>query len=292
MKNCDCFSVIGGDIRQIYIANQLAEEGCKVLSLGFDDTHHFHPSVRHAHTVQEAVAESGCVILPMPLSDDSKTIWTPLSQKTFSLAEVFAGATPSKLLFGGKISPRLLEEAEGRGLKLFDYLCREEMAVLNAVPTAEGALQIAMEQTKHTIFGSRCLVCGYGRIGKVLADMLKALGAKVTVSARKYSDFAWITTRGHTPMKSDDIKTRAGRFDLIFNTVPHLLFPESVLRILKTDVCLIDLASKPGGVDFYAAEQLDVNCIWALSLPGKVAPRTAGDVILGAIKNMIEEENM
>ena len=85
---------------------------------------------------------------------------------------------------------------------------------------------------------------------------------------------------------------RAGRFDLIFNTVPHLLFPESVLRILKTDVCLIDLASKPGGVDFYAAEQLDVNCIWALSLPGKVAPRTAGDVILGAIKNMIEEENM
>ena len=110
MKNCDCFSVIGGDIRQIYIANQLAEEGCKVLSLGFDDTHHFHPSVRHAHTVQEAVAESGCVILPMPLSDDSKTIWTPLSQKTFSLAEVFAGATPSKLLFGAKFSP-----AAGRG---------------------------------------------------------------------------------------------------------------------------------------------------------------------------------
>ena len=70
MKNCERFSVIGGDIRQIYSANRLAKEGGKVLSLGFDDTHHFHPSVRQAHTVQEAVAESDCVMLPRPLSDD------------------------------------------------------------------------------------------------------------------------------------------------------------------------------------------------------------------------------
>ena len=45
----------------------------------------------------------------------------------------------------------------------------------------------------------------------------------------------------------------------------------------------------PTGVDFAAAQQSGLNVIWALSLPGKVAPRTAGNIIKDTILNMIHE---
>ena len=52
---------------------------------------------------------------------------------------------------------------------------------------------------------------------------------------------------------------------------------------------MIDLASKPGGIDFDAARELGVNTIWALSLPGKVAPISAGQIICDTIHNILTE---
>lgn len=178
---------------------------------------------------------------------------------------------------------------EKAGVRFCDYFDREELAVKNAVPTAEGAIAIAMDETPFTIHGSSCLIAGYGRIGRVLAKMLRGMGANVTVSARKFQDFAWIEAEACRTVQTGEISKTAGEYDIIFNTVPYPVINGEVLRSVKKDCLIIDLASKPGGVDFECAKTLGLNTIWALSLPGVVAPKTAGIIIKDTIMNIRNE---
>ena len=166
---------------------------------------------------------------------------------------------------------------------------REELAVLNAVPTAEGALQIALEELSTTIFGQKVLIIGLGRIGKVLAMYLKALGADVTVAARSYSSLAWAQIYGSEPLRIAQMNEVIGKFGLIINTAPSTVIDRAALGRVSAEALIIDLASKPGGVDFEAARQLGRKTIWALSVPGKVAPVSAGEIIASTILNILEE---
>ncbi|HOV70081.1 MAG TPA: NAD(P)-dependent oxidoreductase, partial [Clostridia bacterium] len=178
------------------------------------------------------------------------------------------------------------------GIRVVDFLGREDMAVQNAIPTAEGAIQIAMEKTPYTLNGSNILILGYGRVGKYLARMLAGIGAKVWVTARKFSDLAWIESMGYNPVTYNELREKLGIMDIIFNTVPCMVLGESELRRVNRSCLIIDLASKPGGVNFKCAEELGINTIWALSLPGKVAPVTAARIMKNTIYNIIEESRV
>jgi len=145
-----------------------------------------------------------------------------------------------------------------------------------------------MEELPITLHGSRCLITGYGRVGKSLSKLLTAMEAKVTVAARKHADLAWAEAQGCACIEIKNL-AEAGDFDVIFNTVPYLLFGRDILRKLDKGTLLIDLASRPGGVDFTAAAELKIKTVWALSLPGRVAPKTAGAIIKNTILNMIKE---
>ena len=145
-----------------------------------------------------------------------------------------------------------------------------------------------MEELPITISGARCLITGYGRVGQALARLLVALGANVTVAARKFSDLARAQTLVCETLEIQHLEN-AGDFDVIFNTVPVLLFSRDILQRMDRSTLLIDLASKPGGVDFTAAAELQLKTIWALSLPGRVAPKSAGFIIKNAILNMLKE---
>ncbi len=159
----------------------------------------------------------------------------------------------------------------------------------NALPTAEGALQLAMESTDRTILGSRCLVIGYGRIGRLLADRLLALGAEVTVSARKYGDLAWIDAWGCRSVRTNALAEQLDRFDVIFNTAPALILDGARLRETREDCVIIELASAPGGVDLEEARRLGRQVIQAPGLPGKVAPRSAAAAVRDSIYHILEE---
>ena len=160
---------------------------------------------------------------------------------------------------------------------------------MNAVPTAEGAIECAMANTPFTLNESRCMVIGYGRIGKLLSQKLRALGANVTATARRHSDIAWIKSHGFDACRTQELAEKIGECDIIFNTVPHCVLDFKALSVTKPNVLIIDLASRPGGVDFETAKELERRVIWALSLPGKVAPYTAGRIIKDTIMNIIEE---
>ena len=179
--------------------------------------------------------------------------------------------------------------AENVGITVVDYFAREELAVANAAAAAEGAVQLLFEELPVTLAGTKCLIIGFGRIGKLLARKLLPLGVDVAVSARRHADFAWIKACGY---KVEDTRLLDGRisdYDVIVNTVPARILGEERLRGLKAECLCLDLASKPGGIDFTSAARLQVKAIWALGLPGEVAPVTSGIAIRDTIYNILEE---
>ena len=288
MDNIETFAVIGGDLRSSYLAKALANDGYKVITAGFDATE-LPVGVTGCTNPTQAVALADCVVLPMPVTTDGVTVNAPFSRSKIRLDAVLSELRPHQKVFGGAVSAALNTEAQARGIMVWDYLLREELAIKNAVSTAEGAVQLMMEELPTTVRDSRVLITGYGRIGKVLAQMLLLLGCRVTVAARKPSALAWAQTIGCSTVSLDRLSV--GRYDVVFNTVPHLLFDRALLEQLDPNMLIIDLASRPGGVDFSAAADLGVKTIWALSLPGKVAPQTSGEIIRDTIVQMLREQS-
>lgn len=282
------FTILGGDLRQAHLANALAESGKRVNALFLDRDVYIDSRVNKTINLQKALSSSDVVVLPLPVSLDGLHLNSPYSKNSLLLSGAFAAMNKESLVLAGKPDQRILNLASDNELEIIDYSEREELAVLNAVPTAEGALAITMQELPVTVFGLNCLITGFGRISKVMARMLDVMGATVTVAARKHSDLAWAQIYGCHTMNIAKMHSLES-FDVIYNTVPERIFHERELSALKEDCLLIDLASKPGGVDMQAAAQLGVRAIWALSLPGKVAPITAGNIIKETIGHIIDE---
>lgn len=288
--NIKSIAVIGGDLRQAHLAGLFAADGYNVFATGFDRDVDVSKDVIRLRSSEEAVHKSDCVVLPLPFSVDALTINAPFARVPIPFEEVIGSAKPGMIIFGGKFSKTSFKLAEIVGARLVDYYKREELAILNTIPTAEGAIQIAMEELPVTVNGSKCLVTGFGHVAKMLCHDLKALGANVAACARKCSDLAWIKAFGYKPVSIKSLSDAIGDYDVVFNTVPAVLFTESVLSRIRKDCLLVDLASKPGGVDFETAGRIGIKTVWALSLPGKVAPITSGAIIKDTILNIISEE--
>ena len=282
---------VGGDLRQIRAINRIADMGNTVFVMGFDDEY----SEKLSRNIQllwdfsEIDDVYDAVVFPLPYSIDGKNINAPLCKQIIPVAEVFGNLSVKNRILAGRCDAKIKATAENHRIMLVDYLCREELAMLNAIPTAEGAIQIAMEETPFTIHSSRCLVVGNGRIGKILAKMLDGLGACVTVAARKKGDQAFAYAMGCDSCSITDLNAKIEDFDIVFNTAPSMILDYHLLSKMKKNILIIDLASKPGGVDFDEARRLGIKVIWALSLPGKVAADTAGDIICSTILNIIDE---
>ena len=287
MRKPETFAVIGGDLRYVYLAGKLTENGYKTIAVGFDNTD-LPPCVAGCTDASQAIALSEAVILPMPVSTDAKTVQAPFSRLCIPLEQIYAAVRREQYVFGGGVSDDIAAAFERRDITVYDYLKREELSVANAVPTAEGAIQLAMEELPVTINGAHCLIVGYGRIGKVLSRLLISLGADVTVAARSCEARAWAEASGCRVMHTDDL-FRCPPMDAVFNTVPRMILDKRVLAGFDRRTLVVDLASRPGGVDFDAAAALHVKTVWALSLPGRVAPKTAANIIGTTVMNILEE---
>lgn len=286
MIDGNSFGVIGGDSRQIALAESIASDGFTVLAVGFDHIE-FSNQVKKAG-LEDIVENCENIILPLPVTADGIHVRMEYSNEKIVLDDAFAALMRGKEVFGGMMG-RLYQTSEiWATINTYDYYTREEFAVRNAVPTAEGAIAIAMKEFPGTLSGSRCLVTGYGRVGRMLSWMLHGIGAKVTVSARRQSDIAWIESCGFESVLTDKI-CEEHAYDVIFNTIPAVIFNRRVLSRMKGKPLLIDLASPPGGVDYPAAEKIGIKTVHALSLPGRVAPRAAGEIMKNTIYNILEE---
>lgn len=287
------FCVIGGDLRQAYCAEAVFKDGYAVCASCLEDCGISLPfSMLDAET---AIKKSDIIILPLPVTKDGKVLNAPFGKLSPALNDSFAKMCLGKYVFCG-MKERLLSSSRlWDSERIFDYSEREEFAVMNAVPTSEGAIECAMHEYSGTINGSSCLVIGYGRIGRVLSGMLSGLGAKVSVSARKESDLAYIRARGFKALNTEKLSLTAQKdaaFDLIFNTVPFMILDSHTLARIApggADTIIIDLASLPGGTDLEACKRMGIKAVHALSLPGKAAPKAAGEIIKKAVYNITEE---
>lgn len=287
-----CISVIGGDLRNVKLVESLANDGFNVAILGLEKAEILKSlkNVTFCMSIQEAT-KNNVIVSSMPFSSNNMEVNTPLSDHKIAIEELVNNLV-GKILIAGSIKNELIEQLKSKKIKLFDLLDREELAILNAISTSEGAIQIVMENTLHTLHGSEILVLGFGRIGKVLAKMLTAIGAKVTCAARKHSDIAWIKTYGYNPVTFDNLNETLKQYDIIMNTVPKMVLDKDRLIKLKQECLIIDLASKPGGINQEAAENLKLKTIWALALPGKVAPTTSAEYMKETIYNILKEEGI
>lgn len=285
-------SVIGGDLRMLHCAKCLSEFGFETAVYGFDNTCESIGGCTKCSSFEDAVKNSKIIIFPLPFSCDGITLNMPLSESVLTLPNIFSIVEKESVVLAGNVSKETYSLSQKFGLDIIDYFDREELKIANAVLTAESAVEIAMTETDRSITSEPVLVVGYGRIGKALCRLLKALGCNVYASARKCADKAWIRAFGYSDVDTSDISKIVSRCKIIFNTVPFMVLDEKVLSLVDKECLIIDLASKPGGVDFEKAKVENLRVIWALALPGKKLKISAGKVISDTIINILEEGDM
>lgn len=286
MKQCRKTALVaGGDLRYVYTAHALAER-FDVYAAGFSAQDLPFPEIKLA---EDEFPACDILVLPMPVSDDG--VFVNALQGRISLEALAACVRPDGVVCGGKFG-KAAEIFRKANLPTADYFESEELTVLNAVPTAEGALEILLSELPCTICGSRMLILGYGRIASRLASSLCALGADVTVAARDPVQRTWAELSGCSALPLADVPAHAAEFQVICNTIPAKVITAEVLRRMQADALILDLASKPGGVDLDAAQKYGRHVVWALSLPGKTAPVTAGEIIARTIFHLLEERGV
>lgn len=281
-------TMLGGDLRELELAKTLLDYEVDLRLVGFPPMSVISRAKHFADAV-EAVRGAKFVLGPMSNTDMDGRIFNRLDQlDPIDLVEVIKHLPKETYLLIGVAKPIIVEMASKHQIKMIETAEIDDIAILNSIPTAEGAIQLAMEELPITIHSSKCLVVGYGRCGMTLARSLAALGAKVTVASRKAADIARIIEMGYTPLPLADLYSQVD-FDVIFNTVPALVLTKQYLKKLSRSVLIIDIAASPGGVDYNTANDLGIKAILALSLPGKVAPITAGQILSDCIPRLLIE---
>lgn len=284
-------AVIGGDARQIFIANELVKMGYEVsvFALGGSYMSLISDKVRVEKSVEDAVCGAFLVILPIPFSRDGKSLNAPYSPSKIYLNSLFDSLCDCDVVALGLSDENTVKSLSEHCL-VIDYASGEVFTLKNAFATAEGALAVIIEAIPTTLCGSVCAISGYGRIARVLASYLRSLGADVKIFARRESDRAHAKMCGMEAYKISDLAHRVSDADLVINTVPAVIINEEVLSLLPRDAKIIELASSPGGVNREAAERLKKDVINAQSLPARFSPKTAAKIVLESIFSLLSTE--
>ncbi len=284
MKKINNILVIGGDSRQLYIADYLESMGKNIFIYALPEKNR-----KCVKNIKESIVSADAVIFPLPMTKDNKYIFTVIPMKE-TLDEIISYLDEGQHVFAGMVSKGAEAKIIKKGAVIYDYFKREEVTVMNTIPTAQGIIKAMIDNIEYTVHSSNCAIFGYGRVGKITADVLSSMGANVTACVRKLSDIALAEVNGIKGCMISDFYKTAHKFDVIINTVPSVVIGRKILENVRSDCLIIDVASAPFGTDFAAAYELGINVIQCSSLPGKVAPKTAGKIIADGIMNILREE--
>lgn len=281
-------AVIGGDSRQIMVAEALAKLGAKVNIYGHQPDR-FSGEIQGHAELAGACHDVNAVILPISGINDQGLVRGDAPGQMIAIGPLMTALPEATIIMTGSFSARWREVAVRRGYLVYEYAEADEIAILNSIPTAEGAVQLAMEHMPITIHHSRVAVMGFGRVGQTVARLFNALGAKVTVAARRREVLARAWEMGLATHCLEAGSVFPSDWDLVINTIPALVIGREFLARLPSESVVLDLASPPGGTDFEAAAELNIKAILAPGLPGKVAPKTAGALLATAIPEILEK---
>lgn len=318
------FFIIGGDKRILYLAQDLKEEGNNIKLYGFDKLFNNEEifeddDFKMAKSLNE-INKNDIIISAFPMSIDGENIYAPFAKddKIIKLDELEKILKDENhILFAGKIPDKIKKQNENKKEKqkekkektenqkedtkeeqnekkienqtgIYDFYDDEKITILSTISTAEGAIAKAIEETEISLDNANTLVLGFGRVGKMLANKLHAMNANVYVEARKEKDLAWIGALGYNSIPLTKLNENLCKMDIIFNTVPTMILDKEKLILLNRKILIIDLASKPGGVDFEICKKMKFNASLYSGIPGKVAPRTVATYLKDYIMDKIK----
>ncbi len=282
--------IIGGDNRQVYMAHYFLSKGYSVGTYEIPATV-THECCTALSSLSELLSDSSVLVFPIPMSKDQVRINAASGAEDLTLAEVVKLLSKEHLLFGGIIPHQITKACDEEEIFFYDLMKDERITILNAIATAEGSIMEAIAASNINLHASKCLVLGYGRCAKVLAAKLKAMDAHVLVAARSAEALASAEAAGHSSVALPYLKCVLPSCDYIFNTIPSKILTHDCLDYVNKQVCIIDIASAPGGLDYSYAEELHLNAKLCLGLPGKVAPKTSADILATTILTMIKERS-
>ncbi|MEJ6951663.1 dipicolinate synthase subunit DpsA [Natronospora cellulosivora (SeqCode)] len=281
-------AVIGGDKREEILIDYLADIGYKISVLS--NNQYDKKNIGSINNIKDCLYEADVVIAPMSSTDKDGFLKATFLEKKIKLDEAFFSQLKEGCIFLiGILKNEIKEIAESLSIEYIELAKLDNLAIMNAIPTAEGAIKIAIEETDTTLYNSKILVYGLGKVGYSLAWRLKALGAQTYAVTRDKGAIARGKDIGIKMIKYDQLQHFLPKMNIIFNTVPAKIIDYKSLLLLNKKSVIIDLASAPGGIDFKSADKMGIKTILALGLPGKVAPRTAGKILADIIPDLIGE---
>lgn len=283
-------AVIGGDARQLEIIRKLTESDARVSLIGFEQLDHAFTGAVKEKLDEVDFSNIDAIILPVAGTNLEGQVETIFSNEKVVLTEDILAKTPEHCTIYSGISNSFLNGiVDQTGRNLIQLFSRDDVAIYNSIPTVEGTIMMAIQHTDFTIHGSNVAILGLGRCGMSIARAFHALGAKVKVGARKSEHLARITEMGLEPFHLTDVEKEITDTDILINTVPQLIVAAGVIAKLPPHTLIIDIASKPGGTDFRYAEKRGIKALLAPSLPGIVAPKTAGQILADVLIQLLQE---
>lgn len=261
------FCIMGGDLRNFFLAQLLSKEKNEVKIYGFEKLENF----KEIEKYDKMISDSEIIILPIPFTRDKMVLNMPFSDKKVEIQNLME-EIENKIIFAGNMDSDIVEKMKSKNNHVVDIMKKEEFAVLNAIPTAEATIEIIFKHTKKILQGSHIIIMGFGRIGKVLAHKLKGLSANITCVITNEVEKAWAMAYGYETMNVESLSKNASKlkqYDVIINTIPKIILKEE-LKVINKETLIIDLASRPYGIDRNIVETENLNFIEALGLPRKI----------------------
>ena len=284
------FAIIGGDNRQLFLADLLSKKDVTICYYGLTPCAlpsryipcFINQTITASSSLVEAIESSKYIIGPTPFCKDKSYITSATSLGI--LIEDFVNAcSPEQTVYAGAIPNHVLEMARKRGLHFVDIMTWEPVSMLNSIATAEGAICEAIRNSIVNLQGSNVLILGFGRCGQIIAKKIASLDANVSVSVRKEDVLSLAFAYGYEGILLDELEEHVGKYDFIFNTIPAMVLPKNLLMKINAETAIIDIASSPGGVDFNFANDHCYNAGLYLGLPGLMSPKSSAKIQMDAI---------
>lgn len=287
------YAIIGGDMRQVYLVEELALEKTSICHYALCDTpkeycYNAESLVTASPSLEESIQNSHCIICPIPLSRKgnlNQSIW----KENFSMERILSNLQCGQSFFAGCISKDFKDTAMEKGVHVFDLMSEPSLAFFNTIATAEGAICEAIRRSPKNLHQSRCAVLGYGKCGRTLTQYLKGMSCQVYVFTNPREERAQAAITSDISGTLQEFEMYAKDVDFIFNTIPALIITDTLLSNMKDSVTIIDIASAPGGTDFTAAKRLGIQALLCPGLPGKYAPASSAKIIKETIEKILAE---
>ncbi|WP_280768928.1 dipicolinic acid synthetase subunit A [Salipaludibacillus daqingensis] len=283
--------IIGGDLRQLEVIRILGKLDATIYLIGYDQLDDGFLGVEKTSFEALKAENIDAIILPINGMKKNKEV-----DSVFSSSEVYvneswlAKVRKNTKIYTGICNAELKELAGKAELNIITLMERDDLAIYNSIPTAEGALLLAIQHTNVTIHGSNVIVSGFGRVGQTIARVFEGLGANVKVIANEDALRARAYEMKLKPYPLSEFKNIVEDADTIINTIPARVITSEIISRMANDVLILDIASSPGGTDFEFAEKRAVHAILTPGLPGLVAPKTAGVQLGSLLSTLLQKQ--